>query len=225
MNLLTSSQKLAIGVFAHSPLQKKFYWTGGTLLAFHYLKHRRSLDLDFFSDVEFRLDEITPFVQRFKEEGGFRGVKYQKVFDRYEFLFENRESLRVEFVYYDHQKKRLGERGELLGVCIDSLEDIAANKMMSYFDRREPKDLFDLYFLLTKTSFTPQKLLNLVQKKFGIEFDESSFWSEAFKVLPLLSELKPLMLESNETKKDALLQKIERYFKDKSFEFLQRNLQ
>lgn len=193
-------------------------------MAFHYLKHRRSLDLDFFSEVAFGFEEITPFVQQLKEEGGFREVEYRKVFDRREFLFKNKENLRVEFVLYNHQKKRLGKRGVVLEVYVDSLEDIAANKVMSYFDRREPKDLFDLYFLLTKARFTPTKLLELTGQKFGVGFDESSFWSESFKVLPLLSELKPLMLTENGDGKDTLLQEIECYFKNKSSEFLQKNL-
>jgi len=35
-------------------------------------------------------------------------------------------------------------------VLVDSLEDIAANKIMALFDRNDPKDLVDLYFFLTK---------------------------------------------------------------------------
>jgi len=129
-----------------------------------------------------------------------------------------------EFVYYDHQKKSLGKRQQLLGVYADSLEDITANKVMSYFDRREPKDLFDLYSLLTKAGLTPTKLLELASQKFGVKFDESSFWSEAFKKLSLLTELKPLMLERNETEKNHLLKEIENYFKNESSKFLQKTL-
>lgn len=93
---LTPTQKLAIDLLSNSPLKKIFYWTGGTLLAYHYLHHRTSLDLDFFSEQLFTLETVTDFIQQLKETGGFNNVQYQKVFDRHEFLLENGEILRRE---------------------------------------------------------------------------------------------------------------------------------
>lgn len=55
---LTRSQKKTVDLLAKSPLRDKFYWTGGTLLAYHYLGHRRSLDLDFFSQERFSFEEV-----------------------------------------------------------------------------------------------------------------------------------------------------------------------
>jgi len=130
----------------------------------------------------------------------------------------------MEFVYYNHEKKTLKKRNKLLGAYVDSLEDIAANKTMAYFDRNEPKDLFDLYFLLHKGGFNPSQLLRLVYKKFGVSFNEALFWSEVFKGLPLLRELKPLMLEKEEKKQEELLKKIEQYFKDGSYKLLRKTL-
>lgn len=92
------------------------------------------------------------------------------------------------------------------------------------FDRNEPKDLFDIYFLIKKKGFSPSKLLDLVQKKFDVTFNEASFWSEAFKTLPLLHSLKPLILEKNEGGKDEVLKSIENYFKEESAKFLRKNL-
>ncbi len=177
---LTQKQKLAMDLLAKSPLRDIFYWTGGTLLAYHYLHHRESIDLDFFSGKKFSLEEINHFTQELKEKGGFTTLHYQKIFDRHEFIFENGENLRIEFVYYNHEKKTLKKREILLGIYVDSLDDIAANKVMAYFDRNEPKDIFDIYFLIRKAGYAPSKLLSLVQKKFGISFKEASFWSEAY---------------------------------------------
>ena len=221
---LTPPQKLAIELLAHSPLRDMFYWTGGTLLAYHYLHHRKSIDLDFFSEKKFSLEEVNPFTQELKEKGGFKIARYQKVFDRHEFLFENNENLRIEFVYFNHEKRMLKKRGALLGVYIDSLDDIAANKVLAYFDRNEPKDLFDIYFLIQRSGFTPAKLLSLVQQKFGILFNEASFWSEAFKCFPLLHTLEPLMLEESGNQRKKILQTIEQYFKEGSARFLHQNL-
>ena len=224
MNLIPT-QKLAIDLLAKSSLREFFYWTGGTLLAYHYLHHRQSVDLDFFSEKKFSLEKLNHFTQGLKQKGGFTTVDYRKIFDRHEFIFKNKEILRVEFVYYNHEKKTLKKRGLLLGVYIDSLDDIAANKVMAYFDRNEPKDLFDIYFLIHKAGFTPAKLLSLVRQKFGISFDEASFWSEAFKSLPLLNQLEPLMKEKEEYKRQQTLNGIKDYFQTGSTLFLRENLE
>lgn len=65
----------------------------------------------------------------------FVSVNSKKIFDRFEFIFDNpEESLRVEFVYYNGDRKTLHERTEkLFGVLIDSLDDIAANKTLRIF--------------------------------------------------------------------------------------------
>lgn len=220
---LTIGQKITLQLLAKSPLKNKFYWTGGTLLAYYYFKHRKSEDLDFFSEDEFSFDEVNQFIQNLKKQAGFKSIEYQKVFDRHEFLLKNKEILRVEFVYYNHSRNTLGQRIRILGVLSDSLKDIAANKTLAYFDRNEPKDLFDIYFLLTKGKFSPKQLLDLVEKKFGVKLPESLFWSEAFKKIGLLSTIKPL-LEKTDKQQTQLLMIIEDYFKDKSAQFLKENL-
>lgn len=222
MKFLTKAQKISLALLAASPLREKFYWTGGTLLAYHYLNHRKSLDLDFFSSKQFSFEEINHFVNKVKRKIGFKGLTYQKIYDRWEFLFKNKDFLRIEFVYYNREKKTLRTREKFLGVYIDSLEDIAANKVMAYFDRNEPKDLFDIYFLIKKAKFTPKKLLVLTRQKFGVNFDESLFWSESFKGMKLLTGVKPLMIEKSSDDKNKLLTEIEEYFKEKSRKYLQQ---
>lgn len=222
---LTKVQKQVIDFLSESPLKEKFYWTGGTLLAYHYLHHRKSEDLDFFAGEQFSFEDVNSFVQQVKEKIDFKKVSYRKIFERHEFFLENQETLRIEFVYYNHEKKTLKKRGKLLGISIDSLDDIAANKVMAYFDRNEPKDLYDIYFLLTKSGFRPKNLLDFVNAKFGVRFDESSFWSEAFKIFPLLQNIKPVLLEEDENKKQELLYNIKKYFKDKSANFLGKSLE
>lgn len=221
---LTTGQKITLELLAKSALKDKFYWTGGTLLAYHYFRHRKSEDLDFFSEEEFSFNEVNQFIQSLKLQAGFKNVEYQKVFDRYEFLLKNKEILKVEFVYYNHTRNTLGKRGEVLGVLVDSLKDIAANKTLAYFDRNEPKDLFDIYFLLTKGKFTPKQLLDLVFRKFGVKLPESLFWSESFKKIGLLFTVRPLLLEKNNQKQRQLLKSITDYFEGKSAQFLRESL-
>lgn len=222
---LTNAQEKVLSLLANSPLADKFYWTGGTLLSYHYLHHRKSVDLDFFSEEPFSFDEINTFAQEIKKNVGFEKMSYKKIFDRFEFIFENPEALRIEFVLYNHDKKTLHKREKLQGIYIDSLEDIAANKILAYFDRVEPKDLFDIYFLLTQKEFTVNTLLELTHQKFGLVFSESTFWSESFKTLPLLHTLKPLIESENSESEIDVLRKIEDYFKKESVKFLRKNLE
>ncbi|MBI1869464.1 nucleotidyl transferase AbiEii/AbiGii toxin family protein [Candidatus Gottesmanbacteria bacterium] len=220
---LNQAQKIAISLLSKSPLKKTFYWTGGTLLAYHYLHHRKSLDLDFFSEQSFSFEDIHALAKTIKEKMGYPDMIYQKIFDRWEFIFKNGNTLRVEFVHYNHEKKTLKARSTLLGIKIDSLEDIAANKTLAYFDRNEPKDLFDIYFLLTKVGFSETRLLELVNKKFGIKFAESLFWSEAYKSLPLLASIQPLMF-GHAQEQTQLIKTIEDYFKEHSNQYLAKYL-
>ena len=191
-------------------------------MAFFYLQHRYSLDIDFFSEQKFTFQEVNQFVETLKQKGKFKKVEAKKIFDRWEFLLQNDETLRIEFVYYNQEKRTLKKRRRLLGVYIDSLEDIAANKTIAYFDRNEPKDLFDIYFLIKKGGIPPKKLLKLAREKFGVELPEGMFWSEAFKCLPTLKTIKPLMLEGSEKEKNLLLNNIEDYFKNNSAKYLRR---
>lgn len=218
MTKLTPLQEKVLSQLAKSELSEKFYWTGGTLLSYHHLHHRNSLDLDFFTDQHFSFDEINKFIT----EIGFENAKSQKIYDRWEFIID--EKLRLDFVYYNHDKKTLHPREKLMGVYIDSLDDIAANKTLAFFDRNEPKDLFDLYFLIKKAKYTPKKLLSLVEKKFGAKLSESSLWSESFKTFPLLKDLEPLMIEKTITEKEKLLTNIEDFFKSHSHKFLSQFL-
>lgn len=103
--------------------------------------------------------------------------------------------MRLEFVFYNFPALKPRKKWE--GISIDSLDDIAANKTMAFFDRNDAKDLFDIYFLINKENFTPQKLLKLAEDKFGVKFSESNFWSESFKSFKKLGNLMPLLSIEN----------------------------
>lgn len=113
--------------------------------------------------------------------------------------------------YLKHEKKRLSPLLAYQGILIDSLADISANKIIALFDRKEPKDLFDVYTLLVQNKYTVPQLLDLAEKKFGVKFSEFSFWSECTKSFPLLDSLKPYFLPREKNKKE-LLGNIKEYF-------------
>lgn len=220
---LTDIQLLLVAALKASRLHKKFYWTGGTLLSHYYLHHRYSYDLDFFSEEKFTYAELSPYLKFIKLKKPDFIIEENKIFDRWDFIIKNSEKFRFEFVYYNHEKNRLRPLGRYMGISIDSLEDIAANKLMAYFDRNEPKDLFDIYYLLKK-KFSVKKLLNLTKQKFSVEFSEFMFWSESAKSLQNLSKIKPLLLIKDKAKQDFLLKQINEYFLSKGKQYLSLNL-
>ncbi|MCX6723594.1 MAG: nucleotidyl transferase AbiEii/AbiGii toxin family protein [Candidatus Staskawiczbacteria bacterium] len=215
-------QKKVLDLFKESNLNGKFYWTGGTMLSFVYLKHRLSVDLDFFSDVPFSYGDVAGFVNDLKSVLKLSKVEGKKIFDRYEFFLTNSENVRLEFVFYNFPA--LTPRKKWEGILIDSLDDIAANKTMAFFDRNEVKDLFDIYFLIKKAKFTPLKLLELVENKFGVKFSEGSFWSESFKSFDKMENLMPFLISKNESGKAKILDEIREYFIKNSKDFLDEQL-
>lgn len=222
---LTDTQRTLLELVKESGLSQKFYWTGGTLLSIHYLHHRYSYDLDLFSEKPFSYDELIPFINRAKKKLSVPKIEEHKIYDRWEFIIPAKEPTRIEFVYYNHEKKRLKPLQNYLGVLIDPIEDIAANKTMAYFDRTEPKDLFDLYFLITKGKFTVKKLLFLVQRKFGASFSQFMFWSESTKSLNLLSSLQPLIPGEDSSRKERIIKTIHGFFLQKGSNYLKNRLE
>ncbi len=215
-------QKKVLELFKETPLKEKFYWTGGTLLSFFYLHHRQSNDLDFFTEKPFNRNQVIKFINLLGKKLKLKHIEEKKIFDRYNFFLHNKKKLRIEFALYEHPA--LLPRKKWSGIFIDSLDDIAANKTMAFFDRNDPKDLYDIYFLLTKKKYSVKKLLKLTKKKFNIEFSKSAFWSEAFKSLRDLENLKPLFLVKTPKQKQKLIKEIKEYFSDQSNQYLKKKL-
>ncbi|MDO8610299.1 MAG: nucleotidyl transferase AbiEii/AbiGii toxin family protein [bacterium] len=223
---LTKVQITLLDILKQFSLQNKFYWTGGTLLAYHYLHHRYSYDLDFFSGSQFSYQELIPYLEAVKKHFNDVKIEEHKIIDRWELIIHTqKETTRIEFVWYKHEKKRIRPLENLQGINIDSLDDIAANKTMAYFDRNEPKDLFDLYTLLTNKNYTVQQLLNFEEQKFGAKFTESMFWTESAKILPLLNALNPYIIADNNSSKQLILKKIKEYFLKKGGKYIESLLE
>lgn len=216
---LTLAQKTVLEKLAHSKLREKFYWTGGTALTHFYLRHRLSNDIDLFSDQPFRYEEIFPLILEIKSALAVKKVEEKRIFDRWEFLLhlKDRTELRAEFVLYEFPK--LKPRKKWSGIFVDSLDDMAANKTMAMIDRTEPKDAFDIYFILKKKYFSPEQLLKNIQRKFGVKFSLSTFWSESLKDAAAFDKLFPL-LDGSRAEREKLVKEITAYYEKKAAQFL-----
>lgn len=166
--VLTERQRTALRLFAaERDLADAFVLSGGTALAEYYLRHRRSEDLDFFTQGEVDRPRIERFIARLKTELGARGVQANKLYDRRIFilLFPGGEELKMEFTVFPFE--RLEEPMRQGGILIESLRDIGAGKLAAMLDRFEAKDYVDLYFLL-KERTDIRTLWNDAQRKFGL---------------------------------------------------------
>lgn len=188
-------QKLFDAITQHALLPNTFYFTGGTALSAIYLHHRKSEDLDFFSETDFKnepiLDIMNSIASSIRVTPRFTRAYNSRIF---ELIKENKLVIKIDFVYQPF--KRLEKGLALNEFPIDSLLDIATNKLLTIIQRTEVKDFVDLFFLLKK--FTVWDLLYAIKKKYNIEPDiillASDFLkTEEFNYLPKM--IKPLSLE------------------------------
>lgn len=195
MNFIPKQKIIFDEVKNSSYIKRNFYFTGGTALSVIYLQHRLSEDLDFFSqqkiDTQPILNLITAWSKKHKFKIESRELEVVRVFI---LEFPDKEKLKVDFGYYPY--KRL-ERGKLIeSVKVDSLFDIAVNKLQTIHQRSDVKDFVDLYFLFKK--FTVWDLMEGVRVKFHIELDPYTIAADylkaqSFKTLPKM--LVPLDLK------------------------------
>ncbi|MEK7592112.1 MAG: nucleotidyl transferase AbiEii/AbiGii toxin family protein [Patescibacteria group bacterium] len=177
--ILTSDQAKVLQLFSRdTSLSKLFYLSGGTALSAFYLHHRYSDDLDFFTDKPFELSLISPFIRAVKNALISNSPSYEHLYDRHIFIFATNPILKIEFSLYPFS--HLSPPGLENGISIDSELDIAVNKLFTLFDRNEPKDFIDLYFLLQQYSL--ETLIDGVKKKFDFTISPLTLGSELLKV-------------------------------------------
>lgn len=162
-------QKIILAAFReNSGLSSIFYFTGGTALSEFYLKHRESLDLDFFTEKEFDPQVILEAVQSWSKKYGFT-IKSSFVDPTYIYIlnFKGGEQLKIDFARYPYPQLNKPENYD--GILVDSFLDIAANKLLLINQRTEVKDFVDLYFILKKFNFW--ELRDAVKTKFNVEIE------------------------------------------------------
>lgn len=185
-------------IVKHDYFRKQFYFTGGTALSVVYLQHRYSDDLDFFSGSNLNNQTIFTFIQEWSKKHSFtfqsRFIEVTYIFD----LLFNKTPLKIDFSYYPYHQIAKGK--EVEEFMIDSLMDIAINKLATIQQRSEVKDFVDLYFLLK--DFSLWDLVHGVKVKFNMEIEPFLLAADFLKVedftfLPRM--IKPLTLDELKT--------------------------
>lgn len=171
-NILTERQRAILRLLSReADLAQEFVLSGGTALAAFHLGHRRSDDLDLFTQRPVDALRIRRFMDECRQELKGTELQFSRLYDRYIFLmmFPDREELKVEFTQYPFAPLADPEVHD--GVKVASLRDIAADKLAAMLDRFEPKDYYDLYMLLHGGATTLADVQSDSARKFHVKTD------------------------------------------------------
>jgi len=139
-----------------------FYLTGGTALSRFYFHHRLSEDLDLFTETENIKTAIPRIVKTLESLGYEVVVKAMSVtFGRLFVSLEGGEKLKIDLVAdYPLEKPKA-----VRNFYVDTINNIAVNKIVAFEDRAELKDLVDLYFLVKEGGINLEEILELADRK------------------------------------------------------------
>lgn len=216
-SILTPLQRRVLASFFQNGLgQRGFYLTGGTALAEFYLHHRYSDDLDFFTRKQSPLEQdfqhildLTSSLALTITSKNPKSVEHLVFFVRAD---DEQDNLKVEFAR--DVPAQLAESTVHEGIVIDSFEDIATNKICAILGRQpsEPKDFYDLYFILQESQFTLDYLISRAREKEAFLDTEDGILLFAANLLTvqnlqLMRELEPRIVKpvSAEKVQDFLL--------------------
>jgi len=151
-------------------LSKTFYLTGGTALAAFYLQHRYSEDLDFFSEQEFDVLGIDIFFKQLKDKLGIKSIDFQQNLNRNLFFLNfGGEVVKTEFTFFPFPRIETGKKE--YGLRVESLKDIAVNKLFTIYQRIKARDYIDLFLICKDKGFSVTELVKLAKAKFDWHID------------------------------------------------------
>lgn len=199
--LTPKQQKLLELLSQEKTFTSRFYLTGGTALAEFYLHHRLSEDLDFFSEEEFEPLGIQVFLKKNQKKLDYKEIAFNRSFNRnILFLhFPKKYILKLEFTYFPF--KQIDNSKVVSGLSIDSLQDIAVNKLFTIYQNPRSRDFIDLYFILEQEKWQIKDLYKKAKVKFDWHIDPVKLANQFIKVKSLLKIDFPKMLVSFDRKK------------------------
>jgi hypothetical protein len=170
------------------PELSNFSLVGGTSLSLQ-IGHRKSDDLDFFTDRSFDVREIKDAIFQYNSKVTFLNETRQGISFSLP-LSENGNDIRKLDVYNWAVKfiRPIKQEGE---IRLASLEDIAAFKLDAICHRKEKKDYVDISVLLEKFSFT--QMLDFYREKFPMN-DKRIVLTQILDTEGLENSVEPVML-------------------------------
>lgn len=166
-----------------SQITNRFYLTGGTVLAEFYLHHRVSEDLDLFTEIsEVPQTVVDAFLKKISPKLGVSKIKRSQFLGLVSYLlvYKDGEELKVDFNYYPFPRIAKGKKYKDLQ--IDSLYDIAVNKIHTLFMKPRARDYIDVYFIMTKERYPLEKLIIDAKAKFDWDIDRVNLAAQFVRV-------------------------------------------
>lgn len=148
-----------------------------------YLHHRESFDLDFFTCQAFDYERITHWIKANREVIGYRLVHIDEDFGflTVTFRYPDDTFLKIDFNRYTETRLKKGLVWR--GIEIDSLYDIAVNKLETISSSPRTRDYVDLYYILQSTKFKIKDLMLSVEEKFSEPIDTLQLIKNFLKVV------------------------------------------
>ncbi|HEY3356302.1 MAG TPA: nucleotidyl transferase AbiEii/AbiGii toxin family protein [Polyangia bacterium] len=146
-----------------------FFLTGGAALAGFYLGHRETDDLDLFGPPDLELDRAVRALAGAAAAcgAGLRSLQHYPEFRR--FIAERGDERCVVDLAIDRAPAVVADKIVFGAVRVDSLREIAANKVCTLIGRAEIKDLVDLQALLAAGVELGQALDDAARKDAGVD--------------------------------------------------------
>lgn len=182
-SILSKKQKeLLLKISANREICRNFYLTGGTALAEFYLHHRLSEDLDFFSETEVDSQSIFIFLKSIGKKIGIEKIDSQQSFNRNLFFLhlKDGEIIKTEFTFFPFP--RIEKIKKIEWLFVDSLLDIAVNKIFTIYQNPRSRDFIDLYFILKREKLTINELVKKAKIKFDWHVDPLQLGTQFLKV-------------------------------------------
>lgn len=196
--VLTPFQEEILRALAPTGIGETFVLTGGTALSAFYLQHRFSEDLDFFAPDEAAMTLVRPALERTAGVLGAR-VEYSRVYATFldcRIFRPGEDPVRVDFAVDQPYRLEPPVPRPEYGIRADGSLDIGCNKLSALFDRHEPKDFVDVFFV-DRELYPFRDLLAAARRK---HVGMDAFWlaqsfrkAEHVSILPRM--LKPLRME------------------------------
>lgn len=167
MDIISSVQEAILRKFGDVPESHQFYLTGGTALSLFYLKHRRSHDLDFFTATE---ELVEPFSRHLEETLRTAGMQVQRqrgLHSFVELVAQHQGDSTIIHLAQDAAFRFEPTRTfpEYPRLQVDTLTDIASNKLLALFGRAALRDFIDVYVLITQGYARQDELLDKAKQK------------------------------------------------------------
>ncbi len=194
--ILTTKQSDFLEFIQKEPqITKRFYFTGGTVLSEFYLKHRLSEDIDLFTE-EREVDQtlVDAFLKKISPGLGVVRVEKSQFLGlvSYILVFKDGKKLKVDFNYYPFP--RIEKVKKYKNLEIDSLYDIAVNKVHTMFMRTRSRDFVDIYFIMKTFNYQLAQLIKDAKVKFDWHIDRVTLGSQFVKAKEIKDADLPTML-------------------------------